>query len=390
MKPVQIAELLNQVSRLEVSGNFDEAMNILRPLLDTPRPGPYVIEAYSVLSTNYNEQEKALVLVEDALKNYSITPSLKSRLHFQAGDLYDNLQVYDEAFSHYKSANESLPVQFNAQAYEEMIHVQRQFFSQVSLAGLAQADTNSDLPIFIVGMPRSGTSLTEQIMARHSHIYGAGELNTINEIIASLQKRWSLSISYPACLLELSSSQLNKLAEQYLSAAHKDAQKEACVTDKMPSNCAHLGFIEIILPSARVIHCRRHPIDTCLSCYFQNFANTHQYSRRLEYLAKMYRLYLDMVSMWDGVVSLPVHELRYEDMVKDQENSSRQLIEFCGLEWEEQCLNFNESERNINTCSYNQVRKPMYTSSMHRWKNYENHIGPLLSELEDIVEQYIS
>jgi hypothetical protein len=188
----------------------------------------------------------------------------------------------------------------------------------------------------------------------------------------------------------LTSSQLNEHAEQYLAIARKDDTRAACITDKMPSNCAHLGFIEMMLPSARVIHCRRHPVDTCLSCYFQNFANAHQYSRRLDYLAKMYRLYLDMVNMWDGVITMPTLEVRYEDMVSNQEVVTRKLIEFCGLDWEDQCLSFNESERYVNTCSYNQVRKPMYTSSVHRWKNYEKHVGPLLAELDDIIEEYDS
>ena len=225
-------------------------------------------------------------------------------------------------------------------------------------------------------------------MNQHSRIHGAGELNTMNEIIASIQQRWSLSSTYPSCLAELTSTQLNTLAEQYLTSASKNAPKTARITDKMPGNSGHLGLIEMILPSAKVIHCKRHPIDTCLSCYFQNFSNSHQYSRNLEYTAKMYRLYLDMVSMWDGVINIPIHELRYEDMINNQETSSRRLIEFSGLDWEEQCLRFNESKRHIKTCSYNQVRKPIYTSSVHRWKNYEKHIGPLLDELEDIVEKY--
>jgi tetratricopeptide (TPR) repeat protein len=390
MKAEQIAKDLNEIARLEISGRYDEAMSMLRPLLDTQTPGPYIVEAYAVLSTHFNEQEKALGLLQKTLRHFSLNPPLQSRLQFQAGNLCDSLQEYGEAFSHYQFANDALPAQFNPAAYEVMIQAQKKFFTQSSFAELARAELRSELPVFIVGMPRSGTSLTEQIMDRHSRIHGAGELNAMNEIIASLQQRWSLATSYPECLNDLTSSQLNEHAEQYLAIARKDDTRAACITDKMPSNCAHLGFIEMMLPSARVIHCRRHPVDTCLSCYFQNFANAHQYSRRLDYLAKMYRLYLDMVNMWDGVITMPTLEVRYEDMVSNQEVVTRKLIEFCGLDWEDQCLSFNESERYVNTCSYNQVRKPMYTSSVHRWKNYEKHVGPLLAELDDIIEEYDS
>ncbi len=388
MKSEQAIKILSEIAQLEVSGKYDEAMSQLRPWLDVAKPGPRIVAAYARLSVHFGEQQKAVSLVENSLKNYRLDSKLQSGLHFHAGDLYDQLNEYDMAFRHYSSANNVLPVQFNTHAYESFTAVQRQFFTHHSMINLARADIVGKRPVFIIGMPRSGTTLTEQILDRHTEIHGAGELASINEIISSLPQRFSLKAPYPFCLAELNSKQLNKLAELYQSTVSKNSKNAVCVTDKMPSNCAHLGLIELIQPFAKVIHCRRHPLDTCLSSYFQNFGNAHQYSRRLEYLAKMYRIYLDMVSMWEGVINLPVFELRYEKMVCDQENVSRRLIEFCGHEWEQQCLSFNESERDVNTCSYNQVRKPMYTTSVDRWRNYEKHIEPLITELEDVVEQY--
>lgn len=385
-----IDDLMQDIARLEISGRYDDAMARLRPWLDVPRPRPRIVGVYARLCVHYGEEEKALPLLEDALGNPGLPLQLQSGLHYLSGNLYDRLKEYDKAFLHYRAANDAQPVQLDVQGYEASLKAQRQFFTRSTMDRLARADIEGPLPVFIVGMPRSGTTLTEQIMDRHSRIHGAGELVAVNEMVMSLQRWFSLKSPYPACLAGIGRGKLNRLARFYLDMATKDSSGAGCVTDKMPGNCGHLGLIELILPSARVVHCRRHPLDTCLSCYFQNFGNMHLYSRRLDYTARMYRIYLSMVAMWDGVISLPVHELRYEDMVRDQEGTSRRLIAFCGFDWEEQCLRFNESGRDVNTSSYNQVRTPMYTSSVQRWRNYEKHIGPLLGELEDIVDAYVA
>lgn len=382
--------LLAGIAQLEISGEFDEAMYNLLPYLQNKSPGPHIVAAYARLCVHYNEEEKALALIEDTLKNYDMNIQLESSLHFHAGNLYDRVKEYDIAFIHFTEANIILTAQFNKQAYESFIKAQQQVFTNESMSSFARADIDSITPIFIVGMPRSGTTLTEQIMDMHSQIHGAGELATINEMVSSLHQRFSLKQPYPYNLSELSAHHFNELARQYISVAKMDSEPVACVTDKMPSNCGHLGFIELIMPCAKVIHCRRHPLDTCLSAYFQNFGNAHQYSRNLKHLAQMYRIYMSMVDMWDGITSLPIKELRYEDMVREQEASSRNIISFCNLEWEDACLAFNESKRDVKTCSYSQVRKPMYSTSISKWKNYEKHIVPLISELEDITEEYES
>ncbi|MEE8428711.1 MAG: sulfotransferase, partial [Gammaproteobacteria bacterium] len=154
------------------------------------------------------------------------------------------------------------------------------------------------------------------------------------------------------------------------------------VIDKMPGNFMHLGLIELLFPDARVIHCQRDSLDTCLSCYFQDFSRSHPYSYQLSNLGVFYKGYRRVMRHWKGLLTIPMMEVQYEDLVANQESVSRQLVDFCGLEWHEGCLQFHNTERFVGTASYDQVRQPMYNRSVGRWKNYEHHLGPLREALE--------
>ena len=156
------------------------------------------------------------------------------------------------------------------------------------------------------------------------------------------------------------------------------------VVDKMPGNFMHLGYIELLFPDARIIHCKRNPLDTCLSNYFQNFSRSLQYSFNLAHLGVFYRNYVRMMEHWRGIITIPMIEVQYEDMIADQECGSRRIVEFCGLEWDEDCLDFHKSGRYVATASYDQVRRPIYKSSVSRWKNYEEYIGSLIDALRNL------
>ena len=174
---------------------------------------------------------------------------------------------------------------------------------------------------------------------------------------------------------------LNRLADEYLEEIAKRSGNARYVTDKMPQNFLHLGLIDLLFPNAHVIHCRRDPIDTCLSCYFQNFSGNHPYAYSLTDLGKYYRLYRKLMNHWKKVLRIPFHEINYEDLVENQERETRKLLEFCGIDWNDACMDFQNTRRTVATASYNQVRKPIYTKSVNRWKNYENHIGRLINTL---------
>jgi len=247
---------------------------------------------------------------------------------------------------------------------------------------MPRASVRSDRPVFIVGMPRSGTSLIEQILASHPQVFGAGELTDIVRLPLSLHTMLGTERKYPQCLSLLTQDRIDTFAQHYLDKLASLSPDASRVIDKMPGNFMHLGFIELLFPDARIIHCMRDPLDTCLSCYFQDFSRSHPYSYDLENLGAFYNEYRKIMQHWRSVLSIPMYEIQYEELVADQEMKSRELVEFCGLEWDERCLNFHETKRYVGTASYDQVRQPMYKKSAGRWKNYENRIDVLKKSLK--------
>jgi tetratricopeptide (TPR) repeat protein len=240
----------------------------------------------------------------------------------------------------------------------------------------------SDLAVFIIGMPRSGTTLVEQILASHPQVHGAGELPTLESILIA---RLGPSLSPTARaqrLAELGPADLTAMGSAYVRKLAELGPGAVRVTDKMPSNFRWAGLIRLMLPNARIIHCRRDPIDTCLSCYSRNFSRGQAFAYDLRDLGLYYRAYYALMDHWRGL--LPADrflEVRYEAVVADLESEARRLIAFCGLDWDAACLAFDQTRRPVRTASVNQVRKPLYRSSVARWKAYEAHLGPLLHAL---------
>jgi hypothetical protein len=231
-------------------------------------------------------------------------------------------------------------------------------------------------------MPRSGTSLVEQILSTHPGVYGAGELTAIDQFARHLGD--ATGDAYPQSALHLDQATIDAAARQYLAALQDLAPSAIRVTDKMPGNFLHLGLIQLLFPGARVIHCRRDPLDTCLSCYFQQFNQGQTFSYDLSDLGHHYRQYQRLMRHWQSVISLPMLDVHYEDLVADQEAMSRKMLEFCGLDWTDECMRFYESKRYVATASYDQVRQPIYHKSVGRWRHYERYLGPLKTALGDL------
>jgi len=305
----------------------------------------------------------------------------KMMLHFKLGDLYDAQNNYQQAFEHYLAANQLKARTYNIEAFSTFVDGLISIFTPEFMSSVPRASHKSSRPIFILGMPRSGTTLVEQILACHTDVFGAGELEFIRHITAELLQTDEHGKFSTDCLSDLNVDTCNRFAGTYLEHLKELSAESRYVTDKMPQNFLGLGIISLLFPEARIIHCRRDPLDTCLSCFFHDFGATHPYAYNLEILGRYYKEYKRIMHHWQEVLGIPMFEVCYEELVADQEGMTRALLEYCDLEWDDKCLRFYDNKRTVSTLSYDQVRKPIYTRSIGRWKHYEPYLKPLIESL---------
>ncbi|HEY8025590.1 MAG TPA: sulfotransferase, partial [Burkholderiaceae bacterium] len=264
-------------------------------------------------------------------------------------------------------------------------HVNKEYLDKAKLLG-----HSSGQPIFVLGMPRSGTTLVEQILASHPDVCAAGEMPFISEASEGLELYPNWKLGYPIGQKMPLDATLEQRAEFYLKRVEElvSVTGRRYFTDKQPENYYNLGLIAAMFPNARIIHCRRDPVDTCISCYNTLFAVKHYWSYDFGFLGRTYRRYWDLMQHWRNVLPGRFLEVRYEQVVGDIEQEARKLLEWCGLPWDDRVLRFYENDRPVNTASVAQVRQPIYTSSVGKWKKWEPYIGPLLAEIGDIEQQY--
>jgi tetratricopeptide (TPR) repeat protein len=361
------------------AGNAREVLNSLAHLAAAEVPDRWVAHLYARAASSAGREEQALAAVERALRAPGLSPGPDGRamLHFDASNLLDRLGRHDEAFEQARLANESVGAvtrPHDPAAHTRWISRSLGFFTPERLKALPRATHGVRRPVFIVGMPRSGTSLVEQVLACHPQVHGAGELNALRLAAKATGE------TYPEALAGLSAPRLNELANQYLSGAGGPPDV-TYVTDKQPLNFLLLGLVNLLFPGSHVIHCVRSPLDTCVSCYMTNFERSNEFKYDLANLGAYYRQYERLTGHWKSVLTVPMLEVRYEDVVHDMEGQTRRMLEFLGLPWDERCLRYYESGRRVRTASTDQVRRPIYTSSIGRWKLYEKHLGPLIAAL---------
>jgi len=381
------SEALNNLgSLLSKTGRIEEARSLFERSL--------AIDPLSVASQHnlsglrkYSPDDPYMAVLESMAPGAGRMPMPeRAQYYFTYGKALDDCGRHDEAFAAFAEGNRlkkpEMP-DIEAQGARQVDAIIRQFTPE-RIAALGGRGIDDRTPVFIVGMPRSGTSLIEQILASHAQVYGAGELKDMHRVIESALGV-SKERSFLTALEDLDSIDFAALGTRYVSGLEQRAPDALRVTDKMPANFHYLGFIHLALPNAKVIHSARDPMDSCLSCYTRLFNETMAFAYDQETLGRYYVGYMRMMDHWREV--LPddsILEMPYSDMVDDMEAQTRRMLDFIGLPWDDDCLKFYENDRPVRTASLAQVRKPIYKSSVAGWRRFEKHLGPLY----DIVKDY--
>ena len=381
LRPGLNQALAGQADIHERKRDFAAAGAILLPLVEAGNASPSIALAYGRIAGRLGERARAMALIEHMLKEGGLLAQQQQLLHFALGKLYDDDAAWDTAFTHFQRANDLYDTGYDpwdqSRAFAGLIAA----FARDTMAALPRAGVASTLPVFIVGMPRSGTTLVEQILASHPEVTGGGELTDISDIANSLPGRLGTEEDYPDCISGLTQAVVDECARRCLGRLAAIGGGATRVTDKTPLNFSHLGLIALLFPGAGVIHTTRDPRDTCLSCYFQNFGERHGYSRHLAHLGTFHNDYRRIMAHWRETLDVPILGVAYEDLVREPERVSREIVDFCGLPWDEACLRFFDNPRFVGTASYDQVRRPIYTASLERWRHYSRHLEPLLAAL---------
>ena len=378
LKPRSTEALCGLAWLASMEGRFGEAESLLRKALDFD-PGCSEAQTLLVLQRRMTPADEGWLENAQRMLARQMAPLEESRLHFAIGKYFDDVGDYARAFDEYRRANEQrkkISIAYDRAGRTAWVDDVVRLYTAESVAKPAEGANDSRRPVFVVGMMRSGTSLVEQIIASHPEAMGAGELQF-----------WGMLEHKHQDLIRgrLPDSGFSaKLASSYLGVLARHSAGAARVVDKTPANVDYLGFIHRVFPNACFIYMQRDPVDTCLSCYFQNFVNASSFTMDLQDLAHYYREHHRLIAHWRSVVPKDVLlEVPYEKLVADPEAWSRRIIEFIGLEWNPIVLEFHKTERAVLTASNWQVRQKMYSSSVGRWKNYQKFIGPLL-KLRDL------
>ena len=313
-------------------------------------------------------------------------------LNFALGKALEDRGDYEQSWQHYREGNalKRAESRYRPELIELNTRLQVQVGTREFFATRQDVGDKSPDPIFIVGLPRAGSTLIEQILASHSHVEGTHELGEIARTVLDLQGREADldHPRYPAVLTELSADHLRQLGEKYLSDTRIYRGDKPYFIDKMPNNFRHIGLIHLILPNAKIIDARREPMACCFSNLKQLFATGQEFTYSVEDIARYYRTYLEIMQHWDEVLPGRVLRVHHEDVVDDLEGNVRRILDFCGLEFEPSCLEFHKTERSVRTASSEQVRQPIFRDGLDQWTKYEPWLGSLKQALGDAVTRY--
>ena len=338
------------------------------------------LKTYKFSGEEISSMEKKIELTE-------VPEREKVHFLFSLGKAFEDMGNYDESFEYYKRGNDLNRgrTTYDPKAIEALSERLKQFFTEERFHENKDFGDNSSAPIFIVGLPRSGSTLIEQILASHSKIEGTMELPNIMNIARKLGNSTKDRTAYPEVIESLQGSDLTDLGKSFIDETQFLRTGKQYFIDKMPNNFSHIGLIKLILPNAKVIDARRNPMDTCFSCFKQLFARGQAFTYDLSEIARYYVNYVNLMDHWDKVLPGYVFKLQHEDLINNQEGVTRDLIDFCEVDFESSTLEFYKTKRAVKTASSEQVRQPINTKGVNQWKNYETHLKDLKFHLESII-----
>ncbi len=379
LRPGEPTAIVGKADAWEKSGQHDKARRLLAPHFAANKE----TATMGLIQARLDLHEHNHQAVVDIVNRHLAAPdhSLRHLLSVQ-GKALEKLGRFDEAFDAYRRANEAVQVPFDQDEWLQHTRDLIDNFSAERLKTLPRASHGSKVPVFIVGMPRSGSTLVETILDTHPEAHGIGEFAAMHEIVNDITLTIGSFSPYPVCIADLDQHDVDALAQTYLAKATAGNPEARRIADKYLTSFRHLGLIELLFPDACVIHCLRDPLDTCISCYSQTLPlAAFPFVTDLRRLGAVYADYMRLMDHWKSVLTIPIMEVQYERLVADQEKVSREIIDFCGLEWDPACLRYYDRGRVVQTASYDQVTRPIYSSSVGRSKSFAGHLGPLIDAL---------
>ena len=363
-------------------GKFEESKKYFETVL---KNNPKFTRADRSLSMSlkYDINNPHLKSMENKIKDQSLNNFQKIELYFGLGKAYEDIKNYKKSFENYKLGNkikrDAIKYQINddVKLFENI----KNSFSNINFQNLENVGNKSNKMIFILGMPRSGTTMVEQIIANHKNVYGAGELRDLTQII---KENFLVNdkIKFPEKLNIKDQNFFNNMGTKYLENLDRYVTNKNYITDKAPLNFKWIGLIKLILPKSKIIHCTRDPKDICLSLFKNFFEGELNFSYSLEEAGKYYKLYQNLMEFWKQLLPDFIYDISYEKLVENQEPESRKLLDFCNLDWDKNCLTFYKNKRGIVTASFAQARKPIYKNSVKSWQKYKGELLPLFNTLE--------
>ncbi len=376
-----------ELARLNLhQGHFDLALKYYKHAFYLAPEDPRNLHGVAQLDVKSITKDD-LALVETILERSDLPLMQRCSFYFALGDIYDGYALYDEAFTNYSVANMCKTERFNLDEYTEYVSniidtFSAEFFEKIKSAGL----NSSSQPVFIVGLPNSGETLVEQILASHTDVYTADDSILIDDFANKLDIANDNDKDLMLSIHSITSDSLNYLAQFYLNKLNNQAMKydhsnPQVITNKIQFNFTNLGLIALLFPNARIIDCRRNSLDVSLACFFQNLSDEHIYSRDLKEIALYYQQYERLMSHWSKVLPVDIHTIDYEKMIMDTKVVCREVIDYAGLEWQESCLDFYNTKHHVNMENPVQQKYGVYKSSINNWQHYEKYLHLLKKTL---------